>query len=73
MFKTIRAKVFFFIFLLLSVTALLFSIFTTDIMEKHLLREILQRTEILAKSLSASASYHMASKDMLGLTTPYSV
>lgn len=67
MFKTIRAKVFFFIFLMLLGTTLLFSVFTTDVMEKHLLKEILQRTELLARSLSASASYHITLKDMLGL------
>ncbi len=67
MFKTIKAKVFFFVFLLVSGTALLFYLFTTDVMRKHLLKEILQRTELLARSISASASYHFISKDMLGL------
>jgi len=66
-FKSIKAKLFIFVFLLIIGTTFLLSLFITDLIEKYLQKEVLERTELLAKSISASASYNYISKDILGL------
>ena len=52
--------------LLVAVTVALYLI-TVAIMHRHILNEVLKRSEALAKSIAASAGYSMLAKDFLGL------
>lgn len=66
-FNSIRIKVAGMVLLLLILSALAFYTITLTIMNRHLLNEVLKRSEALSKSTAASAGYSLLSKDLLGL------
>ncbi|MGE5174513.1 MAG: HD domain-containing phosphohydrolase [Betaproteobacteria bacterium] len=65
--NSIRIKVAGMVLLLLIISALAFYTITLTIMNRHLLNEVLKRSEALSKSTAASAGYSLLSKDFLGL------
>ncbi len=66
-FNSVRFKIAGMVLLLLIVSALAFYTITLTIMNRHLLNEVLKRSEALSKSTAASAGYSLLSKDFLGL------
>jgi putative nucleotidyltransferase with HDIG domain len=66
-FTTLRFKIALFIIILLLVTATIFSLLTIQSMNRHILNEVIKRTESLSKSTAALAPYSILSGDMLGL------
>lgn len=67
MFGSIRFKLAGFIFLLLSLTTIAFSLATIKIMNQTILNEIIKRAETLSKSSAASVAYSLISGDSLGI------
>ncbi len=67
LFTTLRFKIALFIIILLLVTATIFSLLTIQSMNRHILNEIIKRSESLSKSTAALAPYSILSGDMLGL------
>jgi putative nucleotidyltransferase with HDIG domain len=66
-FRRIRVKAALFVLLLLvSVTAGLYLI-TQQIMNRHILDEVVKRAESLGRSIASTAGYSIASQDLLGL------
>jgi putative nucleotidyltransferase with HDIG domain len=66
-FNSIRFKITGMVLLLLIVSAVAFYTTTLTIMNRHLLNEVLKRSEALSKSIAATAGYSLLSKDLLGL------
>src|SRR5574337_106663 len=66
-FNSVRFKIAGMVLFLLIVSAIAFYTITLTIMNRHLLNEVLKRSEALSKSIAASAGYSMLSKDLLGL------
>jgi putative nucleotidyltransferase with HDIG domain len=67
LFTTLRFKIAFSIFVLLLITASVFSILTVQSMNRHILGEVIKRTESLCKSTAAMAPYSILSNDALGI------
>jgi putative nucleotidyltransferase with HDIG domain len=67
LFTTLRFKIALFITILLLITASIFSILTIQSMNRHIMDEVIKRTESLSKSTAALAPYSILSSDMLGL------
>ncbi len=67
LFTTLRFKIALFIIILLLVTATIFSLLTVQSMNRHILNEVIKRSESLSKSTAALAPYSILSGDMLGL------
>jgi putative nucleotidyltransferase with HDIG domain len=65
--STLRFKIAFFIVVLLLITASLFSLITVQTMNRHIMDEVMKRTESLCKSMAALAPYSILSSDMLGI------
>ena len=64
---SLRFKIAFFVVILLTSTSFVLSIITVQIMNNHILNEIIKRGESVGKSIAASAGYNLLSKDLLGL------
>jgi len=64
---SLRFKIAFFVVLLLTSTSFVLSLVTVQIMNNHILNEILKRGESVGKSIAAAAGYSLLSKDLLGL------
>lgn len=67
LFTTLRFKIALFIFILLLITASMFSILTVQTMNRHILDEVIKRGESLSKSTAAVAPYSILSGDLLGI------
>ncbi len=67
MFRSIRFKLTGFIFALLCLTTVAFSLAAIKIMNQTILNEIIKRAETLSKSSSASVAYSLISGDSLGI------
>ena len=67
MFRGIRFKLSLFVFLLLIITAFLFSLATVKILNQTILNEIIKKAESLSKNSAAVAAYSLISKDVLGM------
>lgn len=67
LFTTLRFKIALFTAILLLVTASIFSVLTVQTMNRHILDEIIKRTESLCKSTAALAPYSILSNDALGM------
>jgi putative nucleotidyltransferase with HDIG domain len=67
MFRTIRFKLSFFVFILLTFTTVVFFLATVKILDRVILNEIIKRAESLSKSSAASAAYNLISGDVLGM------
>ncbi|HEY6010522.1 MAG TPA: HD domain-containing phosphohydrolase [Nitrospirota bacterium] len=63
---TLRFKMAASIAALLLITATVFSVLTIQTMNRHILNEVIKRTESLAKSTAAVASYSILAGDVLG-------
>jgi HD-GYP domain-containing protein (c-di-GMP phosphodiesterase class II) len=63
----LRFKIAFFTVILLTTTSLVLCILTVQIMNNHILNEIIKRGESVGKSIAASAGYSLLSRDLLGL------
>jgi putative nucleotidyltransferase with HDIG domain len=66
-FTTLRFKIAAFIIILLLVSASIFSLLTIQTMNRHILDEVLKRSESLCKSTAGLAPYSMLSNDLLGI------
>ncbi len=66
-FNSVRFKITGMVLFLLVASALAFYTITLTIMNRHLLNEVLKKSEALSKSTAASAGYSLLSKDFLGL------
>jgi len=67
LFTTLRFKIAAFIIILLLVSASIFSLLTIQTMNRHILDEVLKRSESLCKSTAALAPYSMLTSDLLGI------
>ncbi len=67
LFSTLRFKIALFIVILLLVTASIFSFLTAQSMNRHILDEVIKRTESLCRSTAALAPYSILSGDELGM------
>lgn len=67
MFQGIRFKLIGFIFLLLCLTTMAFSLSTIKILNQTILNEIIKRAETLSKSSAASVGYSLILGDSLGI------
>lgn len=66
-FNSVRIKTTSMVLFLLIVSALAFYVITLTIMNRYLLIELLKRSEVLSKSIAASAGYSLLSKDLVSL------
>lgn len=66
LFSTLRFKITFFIFVLLFITAAIFSLLSVHTMNQHVLQEVIKRAESLSKSAAALAPYNLLTADVLG-------
>ena len=67
MFRTIRFKLFLFVFVLLIFTTAIFFLATVKILDLVIRNEIIKRAESLSKNSAASAAYSLISGDVLGM------
>ena len=67
MFRTIRFKLFLFVFILLIFTTAIFFLATVKTLDLVIRNEIIKRAESLSKSSAASAAYSLISGDVLGM------
>jgi putative nucleotidyltransferase with HDIG domain len=65
--STLRFKIALFIIILLLVTTSLFTLLTVQTMNRHILDEVIKRTESLSKSTAAVAPYSILAGDLLGI------
>jgi len=65
--NSIKFKISGLVLVLLIAVAVALYLITVAIMNRHILSEVLKRSETLAKSIAASAGYSLLAKDFLGL------
>ncbi len=65
--KSIRFKVSLFVLVLIAATTVAFYIITVQMMNRHILSEVIKRAESLSRNIAATAGYSFLSSDLLGL------
>ena len=67
LFRYIQLKVSFFTLSLIAATTVFSYVITAQVVNRHVMGEVIKRAEALTRSIAASAGYSFLSKDMLGL------